>query len=144
MGISPIAEAVTGAISPILDFVGRFFPDKTQAEKDQAALAIQELVSTHAEAAAQIAVDQAEASSPDRINHWRGALGWTCDVAIGWHFIGLPVFQYFHAVLMAWGWTGELPDIPDVDQMPLMQLVLLMLGSHAVPAITGAIASLKK
>ena len=136
-GASGVVEAITG-------FVGKFFPDKTQEEKDAAAQALQQLVGEQAESAAQTAIDLAEAQSPDRINHWRGGLGWACTLGVAWHFFGLPVFGYIGALVVAavqaFNYKAVLPtppDLSDASLSALCQVILIMLGSHAVPAVTG-------
>jgi len=61
--------------------------DKNQVEKDKITVELAGVMNEHGELMAQLAVDQAEAASPDRLNHWRGALGWVCDIAIAWNLI---------------------------------------------------------
>ena len=136
-GAAGVVQAVTG-------FVGKFFPDKTQQEKDAAAQALQQLIGEQADSAAQAAIDLAEAQSPDRINHWRGGLGWACTLGVAWHFVGLPLFGYVGAfvvaVLQAFSYKAVLPappDLSDASLSALWELVLVMLGSHAVPSVTG-------
>jgi len=126
------------AIQGITDFVGKFFTDKTQVEKDKAALELQTLISGAQNDAAQIAVDQAEATSPDRLNHWRGFLGWVCGLGWAWHYIMLPFINYVYAVSFAAGWIPKMPMPPDVDLQPLVDLTFVMLGSHAIPHIRDA------
>lgn len=137
-GASGVVEAVTG-------FVAKFFPDKTQQEKDAAAQALQQLVGEQAQLAAQTAIDLAEAQSSDKINHWRGGLGWACTFGFGWHYVGLPFLGYVTSVLVAllqaFGYKTAVPVSPDLSASSLdilWQLAAIMLGSHAVPGITAA------
>lgn len=128
------------AVAAVSSFVGKFFPDKTQQERDAAALELQQLIADSNIAAAQLAVDQAEATSPDRVNHWRGAIGWVCAFGLAWHYVGLPVLQYGAAVAVVAGWSSRLPAPPDLNASELNTILFAMLGmigSHAVPKITG-------
>lgn len=136
--VDPLSAGLTLG-GKILDFVGRWFPDKTKEEQNRFALELQQLANDHADNQSQLAINAAEAASPDRVNHWRGALGWVCDVAIAWNYILEPLLQYTHAVGVSHGWWSGLPAMPVLNDAPLMQLILLMLGSHAIPAIAGAI-----
>jgi hypothetical protein len=138
-------SAVAEGVSAITGFVGRFFPDKSQIERDKAQAELQVIMSDHAESMAQIAVDAAEATSPDRLNHWRGALGWVVSGAFAWHYIVLRMLQWLYAFCIANGWAFHMPSPPDLTQSELStlwELAAVMLGSHAVPHITGAVGSL--
>jgi hypothetical protein len=128
--------------SKLTDFVARFIPDKTQKEKDDFTLAMQELVSETTLAAAQIAVDEAEAKSPDRINHWRGGLGWSCVGAISWHYIGRPICLFALPFIVTK--MPVLPDLSDTALNTLMDLVLIMIGSHAVPHVKSMVTAFAK
>jgi hypothetical protein len=135
LGADTIIEAVTG-------FVGKFFGDKTAEEQANAAQELQTIISNQNALAAQAAVDQAEASSPDRINHWRGALGWVCVIGLSYHFALLPMAQYLFAVAVASGWMRALPIPPDFQVGELENLVTAMLGIatlHAAPAIVNSL-----
>jgi hypothetical protein len=127
--------SLTGA-GELADFatalVGKFFGDKTQQEKDQAALAIQSLANEFNLVKAQTDVDLAEAQSSDRLQHWRGALGWVCVLAFGWHYVGLPIFQYVAAVLVQMKEIAGIPMPPDLNDAALQTVLLGMLGLGAM------------
>lgn len=140
LGAGPVAAATDG-LGAIAKFVGQFFHDKPAEDQAAATLALQELVGSQANALAQVQVDANEASSPDRLNHWRGFLGWGCAVSICWHFIGLPVFQYGFAVAIALGAKIVLPAPPDFSSAELDTILYAMLGivgTHGAPAIVKA------
>ena len=73
-------------------------------------------------ATAQIRVDQAEAASADKMEHWRGGLGWVCTFAYGWNFVALPMAEF--AAIAA----GHPITFPKIDIQPLAALTLGMLG----------------
>jgi hypothetical protein len=116
--------AATTAIKGIVD---KFLPDKTEAEKESFQLELESLTSQAAAAQAQAAIDQAEASSPDRINHWRGGLGWMLVAAMGWQFIGAPIVGYVCAIAHV---TAALPVFPVDALYPLLFAMLGVTGAH--------------
>jgi len=56
------------------------------------------------------------------VSGWRPAVGWLCVVALAWAFIGLPVVQAICT------FKGMNVVLPDVETLPMMELVLGMLG----------------
>ncbi len=124
-GIGALGDAVQG-------IVNHFFPDKTQQEKDQAAIELQTLMNQFNLTKGQIDVDQAEAASTDKLQHWRGFLGWVCTAAFAWHYVGLEVFQYVAAVGVANHWFASMPQPPALDISELYPLLMGMLGLGAM------------
>ena len=54
---------------------------------------------------------------------WRPFVGWTCGLALFWHFLGLPV------TLFITGWFNlQHPPLPEFDMNSLMTVLLGMLG----------------
>lgn len=124
-GIGSLATAVKG-------IVDKFLPDKTEQEKEQFQIQLQQLTSAAAEAQAQAQIDAAEASSPDRINHWRGGLGWTMVAAFAWQFAIRPAAAFVLAVFHV---EATLPQ-PPVDALyPLLFAMLGVTGIHAYQAV---------
>lgn len=90
---------VSGITSIIQQVLSRFLPE-TPADKVAeinaavaAELADNELIK------AQIAVNQAEAASPNLfVAGWRPAIGWICASAFAWQFIVLPVLLFVGTV----------------------------------------------
>jgi hypothetical protein len=124
-GIGALGSAVEG-------IVNHFFPDKTQEEKDKAALELQTLMAQFNLTSAQIGVDQAEAASGDRWQHWRGALGWVCVFSFAWHYVGLPLFGYVAALGVQMHLFGGIPIPPALDISELYPLLMGMLGLGAM------------
>jgi hypothetical protein len=123
MDVTGIGE-VADAAGKIVD---KIWPDKTQVEKDQAALQLQAMMAAFNLSKAQVDVDNTEAASTDKLQHWRGALGWVCVFAYAWHFILGPAFSYVVNIIAA-AWGIGIPALPTVDIAPLATLTLGMLG----------------
>lgn len=103
--------------------------DKVVADKDQKARLAHEIATMaerHAQelARGQIEINKAEAQSRNIfIAGWRPFVGWSCGLALFWHFLGLPV------TLFITGWFGvEHPPLPEFDMESLMTVLLGMLG----------------
>lgn len=114
-------EALIGPVTGLLD---KFIEDKDQ--KARLAHEIATMAEKHAQesALAQIEVNKAEAASRNVfVAGWRPFIGWTCGVALAWHFVLAPF------VLFAAGWARvELPELPAFDMDNLMTVLLGMLG----------------
>ena len=111
-------------IDPVTEIVGKVVQDKDQA----AALAheIATMAENHAQeiALAQIAVNKAEAESGSVFKGgWRPFVGWTCGVALAYHFVGQPVIVF--AVAM---FGLDIPALPEFDMGSLLTVLMGMLG----------------
>lgn len=103
--------------------INKFWPDKTQAEKDQAALALQEYQGQLAQLQGQLEVDKAEASSASVfVAGWRPAVGWVCALAFGWTYVLAPIVAY--AAKLA----GSTVVLPVLDLSQLSPVLMGMLG----------------
>ena len=124
MALDPITGAEE-AVGKIADVVGKFFPDKTEIEKTQITSALQIQLTQMSNAAAQLAaqtnIDQAEAASVDKINHWRGALGWVATAGVAVAFVLIPVSKIAVAL-----YHGQ--PVPDMDTTTLLEILGGMLG----------------
>ena len=111
-------------VAPVANLLDQFVEDKDQ--KARLAHEIATMAERHAQesALAQIEVNKAEAASRNVfVAGWRPFIGWTCGVALAWHFVLAPF------VLFTAGWAGvELPDLPAFDMDNLMTVLLGMLG----------------
>jgi hypothetical protein len=138
---------ITG-IGSIFDFgskvIDKIFPDKTEAErvklelfKAQQAGALAELTATWENAKAQLAVNQAEASSGNAFaSSWRPFIGWTCGAAFAYKFVLAPVAAF---VLTAAGHPIELPALDFGEMMPVLFGMLGLGAMRTVERIKGAI-----
>jgi len=72
----------------------------------------------------QVEVNKAEASHRSIfVAGWRPFIGWTCGVALAYHFILAPL------IIFGVAWYGaEIPEIPAFDMDSLMTVLLGMLG----------------
>jgi len=114
-------EALIGPITGLLD---KFIEDKDQKAKLAHELAT--MTERHAQeiAKGQIEVNKVEAANRNPfVAGWRPFIGWTCGVALAWHFIGLPVATF---LIMLSG--ADLPSLPQFDMNSLMTILLGMLG----------------
>lgn len=108
-------DPVTAVLNIGSQLIDRFIPDKAaaQAAKDQ--LAASQSSAEFQLMAAQIQVDNSEAQSTDPLQHWRGALGWVCTSAFGYHYVLFPI-------------VARLGYFTDVDTSTMYPLLLGMLG----------------
>lgn len=123
---SVIAEVAQGAAGGLLggiqSILKTFVADKSEAAQANAAYALQDLVGKQAEVQAQLAIAKAEAESPDRINHYRGGLGWTCAAGWFWQLIVVPIIGTWH----------PLPALPDKVFDSLVDLTMVLITGHVV------------
>jgi len=119
----------------MLDILGKLVDpvsnilDKVVEDKDQKARLAHEIATMaerHAQelARGQIEINKEEAKSRNIfIAGWRPFVGWTCGLALFWHFLGLPV------TLFITGWFDlQHPPLPEFDMQSLMTVLLGMLG----------------
>ena len=114
-------EALIGPVTGLLD---KFIEDKD--EKAKLAHEIATMAERHAQerALAQVETNREEAKHNNVfVAGWRPFVGWTCGVALAWHFVLAPL------VLFIAGWSGvQLPTLPEFDMDSLMTVLLGMLG----------------
>ena len=114
-------QALIGPVTGLLD---KFVEDKDQ--KAQLAHEIATLAEKQAHEAqmAQILTNREEAKHRSIfVAGWRPFIGWTCGIALAYHFIFAPLIVFGVA------WSGsEIPEIPAFDMDSLMTVLLGMLG----------------
>lgn len=117
-GIGEIANFAT-------DLVNKFWPDKTQAEKDQLALQVQQMTIAANLTQGQIEVNKAEAGSQSVfVAGWRPFIGWVCGAAFGWTFVIGPLMSF---TLSAFKVSVSLPQL-DLSQLSPVLMGMLGLG----------------
>jgi len=115
-GIGSIADAAKSIVDKI-------WPDKTQTEKDAAALQMAELMNAHNLTIAQLDIDKAEASSTNWfVAGWRPAVGWVGAVALAYAAVLEPLMRF---CAVQWGYSGQFPEI---DTTITMQVLGGLLG----------------
>ena len=72
----------------------------------------------------QIEINKAEASHRSVfVAGWRPFVGWTCGVALAWHFVLAPL------TIFVCTYAGvELPELPTFDMSSLLTVLMGMLG----------------
>lgn len=121
MAIDPI----TAALDIGGKLIDRIWPDPTQAASAKLQLMqmqqsgeLAQIAADADQAKAQLAVDQAEASSSSPFTSgWRPAIGWVCASALAFQYLVRPLAIAAHPALV----------LPGLDEN-LWQLVLGMLG----------------
>jgi phenylpyruvate tautomerase PptA (4-oxalocrotonate tautomerase family) len=111
-------------VDPVSNILDKVIEDKDQ--KAKLAHEIATMAERHAQelAKGQIDINKEEAKSRNIfIAGWRPFVGWTCGLALFWHFLGLPV------TLFITGWFNlQHPPLPEFDMNSLMTVLLGMLG----------------
>ena len=111
-------------IGPITQILDKFIEDK-----DQKAKLAHELATMSERHAQELAKGQIEVNKQEAANRspfvagWRPFIGWTCGVALAWHFVISP-FVIFGASMAGF----ELPELPEFDMGSLMTVLMGMLG----------------
>ena len=111
-----IAETITSVAGKVLD--------KFVQDKDLKAKLDHELnMAFHEANLAQVEVNKVEAASQSMfVAGWRPFVGWTCGVALLYHFLLLPLL---HFILKA---TGNEVELPEFDFSHLSTILMGMLG----------------
>jgi len=111
-------------VGPVTGLLDKFIEDKDQKAKLAHEIATLAEKQAHEAAMAQVQVNAAEAKHRSIfVAGWRPFIGWTCGIALCWHFVLAP-FVIFGA-----GFAGiALPDLPQFDMNSLMTVLLGMLG----------------
>lgn len=114
-------QALIGPVTGLLD---KFIEDKDQKAKLAHDIATMAEKHAHEAAMAQTDINKAEAQHRSIfVAGWRPFIGWTCGVALAYHFVVAPL------ILFGAGWAGaDIPDLPQFDMESLMTVLLGMLG----------------
>jgi len=111
-------------IGPVTGLLDKFIEDKDQKAKLAHDLAT--MAERHAQelAKGQLEINKAEAQHRSLfVAGWRPFVGWTCGVALAYHFIIAPM------VIFATAYTGtEIPALPEFDMGSLLTVLMGMLG----------------
>jgi|TARA_B100000424_G_scaffold271725_1_gene276228 hypothetical protein len=114
-------QALIGPVTGLLD---KFIEDKDQKAKLAHDLAT--MAERHAQelAKGQLEINKQEAAHRSLfVAGWRPFVGWTCGVALAYHFVVAPL------VLFAAAWFGaEIPELPTFDMEALLTVLMGMLG----------------
>ena len=115
---------LTALIGPVSNLLGKFTEDKDM--KNKLAHEVATMAETHAQelAKGQLAINREEAKHKSIfVAGWRPFIGWTCGIALAWHFVLAPVTIFLCAYLGV-----VIPDLPTFDMGSLMTVLMGMLG----------------
>ena len=115
---------IQALIGPATKLLGKFIEDKDT--KNKLAHELATMAERHAQelAKSQIEVNKAEAQSRHWfVASWRPFIGWTCGIALCWHFVLAPVTIFLCAYLKI-----QIPELPTFDMGSLMTVLMGMLG----------------
>ena len=115
---------LTALIGPVSKLVGKFIEDKDV--KNKLAHDLATMAEKHAQelAKGQIEINKAEAQHKSIfVAGWRPFIGWTCGIALCWHFVLTPVTIFVCAYLKI-----NIPELPTFDMGSLMTVLMGMLG----------------
>jgi len=109
-----------GQVIEVADKVlGKFIPDKNLKMKLQKEMTM----AFHDANLAQIQLNKQEAAHKNIfVAGWRPFVGWTCGVALAYHFILSPIIE---TILIA---TGVAMDLPSFEFSQLSSILMGMLG----------------
>jgi hypothetical protein len=97
--------------------IDKVWPDKTEAEKQQLAAAVQ-LVQ------GQLEINKVEAASTSVfVSGWRPFIGWVCGAACAWNWIGLPILRMY------------VPDLTPANLTEMMPVLMGLLGLGALRTV---------
>ena len=97
--------------------INKVWPDKTEAEKQQLAAAVQ-LVQ------GQLEINKVEAASPSVfVSGWRPFIGWVCGAACAWNWIGLPILRMY------------VPGLTPANLTEMMPVLMGLLGLGALRTV---------
>ena len=111
-------------VGPVTGLLDKFIEDKDQKNALAHEIATLAEKQAHELAMGQIEINKEEAKSRNIfIAGWRPFVGWTCAVALAYHFVLNPL------ILFIASWTGAvIPELPAFDMDSLMTVLLGMLG----------------
>ena len=115
---------IQALIGPATKLLGKFIEDKDT--KNKLAHELATMAERHAQelAKSQTEVNKAEAQSRHWfVASWRPFIGWTCGIALMWHFV-LSQFILFFATMFGF----DLPALPEFDMGSVMTVLMGMLG----------------
>jgi hypothetical protein len=115
---------LSALLGPATQLLDKFVEDKDK--KNELAHEIATMAERHAQelAKGQLDINKAEASHKSIfVSGWRPFVGWTCGVALCYHFILAPL------ILFGVGISGyTVPPLPEFDMGSLMTVLMGMLG----------------
>jgi len=115
---------IQALIGPVTGLLDKFIEDKDQ--KNKIAFELSTMAERHAQelAKGQLEVNKVEAASRSAfVAGWRPFVGWTCGVALAYHFVIQPLILFGVTVAGV-----EMSPLPAFDMDTLLTVLLGMLG----------------
>ena len=114
-------QALIGPVTGLLDKV---IEDKDQKAKLAHEIATLAERQAHEAAMGQILTNREEAKHKSIwVSGWRPFVGWTCGVALAYHFVLVEIIRFGVAL-----YGAAIPELPSFDMDSLMTVLLGMLG----------------
>ena len=118
---------IQALIGPVAGLLDKFIEDKDQKAKLAHEIATMAEKHAHEAAMAQVDVNKAEAQHRSIfVAGWRPFIGWTCGVALAYHFILCPIIVF--AIMTFPDLPVPADALPAFDMDSLMTVLLGMLG----------------
>lgn len=115
-GVKSVLEGVSSFATGLRSAITGELPPEARVKLEAQALKIEGLVAT-----AQQKVNEIEAAHKSVfVAGWRPAVGWTCAIAFGYHFVVHP--------LITWGMVLWFPEVDIPPQLSLGELMPVLLG----------------
>ena len=111
-------------IAPVTGILDKFIEDKDAKNAMAHEIATMAEKAAHEAAMAQVEVNKMEAGHKNLfVSGWRPSVGWTCSLAMLWHFLLQPIVVFAATVAGV-----ELPPLPEFDMDTLMTVLMGLLG----------------
>ena len=115
---------IQALIGPVTGLLDKFVEGKDQKNALAHEIATLAEKQAHQAALAQVEVNKEEAKSRSVfVAGWRPFIGWTCGVALAYHFVLAPIIIFGTTVFGV-----QIPELPVFDMDSLMTVLLGMLG----------------
>ena len=109
-------DPVTAGLDLANSVVGKLWPDKSEQEKQQLAMAVTMVQG-------QLATNTEEAKSSSLfVSGWRPFIGWVCGISCAWNWVGLKIALFIAA------YFGHELKIAPADISEMMPVLIGMLG----------------
>ena len=115
---------IEALIAPVAGLLDKFIPDAEERNRLAHEIATMSERHAHELAKGQIEINKIGAAHKSMfVAGWRPFVGWSCGVAMAWHFVGQPIAVFVIA------YSGvEAPPLPAFEMESLLTVLLGMLG----------------
>jgi hypothetical protein len=118
---------IQALIGPVTGLLDKFVEDKDQKAKLAHEIATMAEKHAHEASMAQVEVNKAEAQHRSIfVAGWRPFIGWTCGVALAYHFILYPIIVFAMMTFPSLPLSAD--QLPEFDMNSLLTVLMGMLG----------------